>query len=80
LELVRLAEEITVSLRSHFELERVKNSLSCLGSHPNFSGNPQHFHLSDIKKKHIKKLQIFSLLKVLSSFAPAIAHMTKTNE
>jgi hypothetical protein len=40
LELVLLAEGITVSLRSHFVLERVKNSLSCLGSHPNFSGNP----------------------------------------
>jgi hypothetical protein len=40
LELVLLAEGITVSLRSHFVLEHVKNSLSCLGSHPNFSGNP----------------------------------------
>jgi hypothetical protein len=27
-------------LRSHFELERAKNSHLCLGSHPNFSGNP----------------------------------------
>jgi hypothetical protein len=40
LELVLLAEGITVSLRSDFELERVKSSHSCLGSHPNFSGNP----------------------------------------
>jgi hypothetical protein len=37
---VLLAEGITVSLRSHFELERVKNSHLCLGSHPNFSGKP----------------------------------------
>jgi hypothetical protein len=29
LELVLFAEGITVSLRSHFVLERVKNSLSC---------------------------------------------------
>jgi hypothetical protein len=40
LELVLLAEGITVSLRSDFELERVKNSYLCLGGHPNFSGNP----------------------------------------
>jgi hypothetical protein len=40
LELVLLAEGITVSLRSHFVLERVKNSHLCLGRHPNFSGNP----------------------------------------
>jgi hypothetical protein len=39
-ELVLLAEGITVSLRSHFELERAKNSHLCLGSHPNFSGSP----------------------------------------
>jgi hypothetical protein len=37
---VLLAEGITVSLRSDFVLERVKNSHSCYGSHPNFSGNP----------------------------------------
>jgi hypothetical protein len=39
LELVLLAEGITVSLRSNFGLERVKNSHLCLGIHPNFSGN-----------------------------------------
>jgi hypothetical protein len=40
LELVLLAEGITVSLRSDFELERVENSHLCLGGHPNFSGSP----------------------------------------
>jgi hypothetical protein len=40
LELVLLAEGITVSLRPDFELTRTENSLLCLGSHPNFSGNP----------------------------------------
>jgi hypothetical protein len=46
---VLLAEGIIVSLRSHLVLERVKNSLSCLGSHPNFSGNPPTCPLAEGK-------------------------------
>jgi hypothetical protein len=45
LELVLLAEGITVSLRPYIVLERVKNSHLCLGSHPNFSGSQPCYNL-----------------------------------